>query len=264
MFDPSFAELGFVLDLFSEVFARFPAVLPPMDLFLDAAFSIVAAHHGDSDLFWRAASALNTILESAPHLIVERTAANLPQMCAGAGDENSVIMLQMLALVARAINSLSFLRDPTVAAFVWRTFSEESDPFFTAAVFADAEDVSAAVECPAVIAAFSELLRTDQKVDLKMIAVRFLCRAVLCATPGARAGLLTQVDLPALLEFLSAGSLDEQRLILRAAAAALEAADRCPFDVAALAEIAQETEGEAAALAHCLLAAADEALRAGG
>jgi hypothetical protein len=101
MFDPTFPCFEFVMELFSHVFAQFSAVVPPMDVFLNAVFATVAGPPNDSDLFWHAVSALNTILESAPQLIVERLAEHLPRICSEADEDNSTIVLQLLALVAR-------------------------------------------------------------------------------------------------------------------------------------------------------------------
>jgi hypothetical protein len=118
------------------------------------------------------------------------------------------------------------------------------------------------LDYPRLIAAFSEVLKTDQKADIKLTIVRFICRALLCAAPGQRSELLAVVDFPALLEFLEADTPDGQAVIVRACLAVLEGGKSCPFDVGAvigspsvvsvLGDIAQSGDDEASRLAQQL------------
>jgi hypothetical protein len=266
LMDPATPGFEFVLDLFGEVFARFTALLPPMDRFLEIALALLG---GGSRLFWNAAVALRALLEGAPALVVAQIAAHLPGICArGVDDDDAAIVLQLLALVARAAGDLGFFADPAVASFVAARFSADEDlndvdQFFVLSIFDAADDVSAVVEAVEIVRAVAGFLKTDQKVEVKVMAVRFLCRLLVCAGAGQRLALLAAIDFPLLLEFLEVGGRDVRALIIAACAAVADCAERCPFDMAealavpgiaeALADVAQTGGGEEAEIAARLI-----------
>jgi hypothetical protein len=118
-----------------------------------------------------------------------------------------------------------------------------------------------------IITAFSNLLISDHKADVKVIAVKFLCRALVCASPVRRTQLLGMLDIAALVDFLEADRRDVQGLVMGVCAVLLEDADRCPFDAiglmgsppvaTALATIAEGGTDDIAKLAHYLLDSLD-------